>query len=322
MKRCPDKRCNAPTVTCRLGEEFVTDCSVWCSGKGNGTSTPADANIDTRLIRLPWSGAALGTTDLPFVTGRGEPKIVAVIGPHNAGKTTLLGLFYQQIGRSGRLGTARFAGSYSLEGWEAIAHALRWEAGVPRFPPHTSSGAGRAPGLLHMAMRDDDERVSDILYADSPGEWFQRWAVDPAAGDAEGAAWLIERASTLLIVADCEALAGEKRGQARSDIIQLVRRVAASRDRRSAALVWTKADVDVPPMIREAVTRAVKLVLPDFAEFETSVVPFEREGTVIDPSASVRAVLEWTIAPLARGFSVKPPPPQGDDPFFAIGATA
>jgi len=322
MKRCPDKRCNAPTVTCRLGEQFVTDCPVWCSGKENGAVAPTDAKLDTRLIRLPWSGAALGTTDLPFLTGRSEPKIVAVIGPHNAGKTTLLGLFYQQIGRSGRLGSARFAGSYSLEGWEAIAHALRWEAGVPRFPPHTSSGTGRAPGLLHIAMRENDERITDILYADSPGEWFHRWAVDPAAGDAEGAAWLIERASALLIVADCEALAGENRGQARSDIIQLVRRVAASRGRRPAALVWAKADVDVPPLIREAVTKAVKLVISDVVEFETSVVPFEREGVTIDPSASVRAVLDWTIAPLARGFTLEVQPPQGDDPFFAIGATA
>lgn len=324
MTRCPDSRCNAPAISCRRGEPLLTDCEVWCSAKrkAQGGAGTAEPKIDTRSIRLPWSGAALGTTDLPFVTGRSEPKLVAVIGPHNAGKTTLLGLFYQQIGRRGLLGDAKFAGSYSLEGWEAIAHAMRWEAGVPRFPPHTSSGSGRAPGLLHMASRRSDTGIADLLFADSPGEWFQRWAIEPLAADAEGAAWLLERASALLIVADCEALAGEQRGPARNDIIQLVRRVAAARRGRPAALVWTKADVAVPAAIREAVTKAVKLVMPDIVDFETSVVAFERNGNKVDAQDSVRAVLDWTIAPLPRGFAVPELAPTGDDPFFAIGAMA
>jgi hypothetical protein len=322
MKRCPDPRCNAPAIACRRGEPDLTDCEVWRSGKGNGMSNIADLKIDTHSIRLPWSGAALGTTDLPFITARSEPKLVAVIGPHNAGKTTLLGMFYQQVGRSGQVGDAKFAGSYSLEGWEAIAHAMRWEAGVPRFPPHTSSGSGRAPGLLHIASRHTDGSIADILFADSPGEWFQRWAIEPSANDAQGAAWLMERASALLIVADCEALAGAQRGTARNDIKQLIRRVAAERQSRPVALVWTKADTPVPPLIRAAVAEAAKLKMPDIVEFETSVVSLERDGNMIGARDSVRAVLDWTIAPIPRGFAVKELPPRGDDPFFAIGAPA
>ncbi len=277
---------------------------------------------DPNATRRAWSGAALGTTDLAFLTGRGEPTLVGLIGPHNAGKTTLLGLFYQQLGRSGYIGDARFAGSYSLEGWEAIAHALRWEGAVPRFPPHTSSGAGRAPGLLHVALRDRQQRLSDVLFADSSGEWFQRWSIEPEANDAEGARWLIERASRLMIAADCEALAGKDRGQARSDLIQLIRRVAAARADRPVALIWTKADVIVPELIHAAVSNAANLVMPDIVTFETSVTTFERAGSTITATDSVKAILDWMTAPLARGFELPAAAIRNPDPFFAIGAAA
>jgi hypothetical protein len=260
--------------------------------------------------------------DLAFLTGRSEPKLVGLVGPHNAGKTTLLGLFYQQVGRSGRAGDSRFAGSYSIEGWEAIAHALRWEGAVPRFPPHTSTGAGRRPGLLHFALRDERGELSDVLFADSPGEWFQRWAVEPAAPDAEGARWLIERASSLLIAADCEALSGPDRGQARSDTIGLLRRVATERRGRPVALVWTKADKAVPEAIRTAVTQAATLVMPDIVTFETSVVEFESGGVSIQPATSVTAILEWMTKRLTPGFELTRARHVGTDPFFAIGTAA
>src|SRR3712207_7219078 len=39
-----------------------------------------------------------------------------------------------------------FAGSYTLGGWENLAHSLRWQGGHgPMFPPHTSTGAVRMP---------------------------------------------------------------------------------------------------------------------------------------------------------------------------------
>ena len=321
MSGCPDRLCHAPEVSCRLGERTPAECKVWRSG--GGAKVEADAvQLDPGMTRLPWSGAALGTTDLAFVTGRGEPKLVAVVGPHNAGKTTLLGMFYQRTGRTGRVGDNGFAGSYSLEGWEAIAHAMRWEGDAPRFPPHTSSGAGRAPGLLHLARRDPAQVLRDTLFADSPGEWFQRWSVDPDAADAEGARWVVERASALLIVADCDALSGVSRGVARSDLVNLLRRVASSRRDRPVALVWTKADVTVSEGIRDAVRQAARLVMPDIVEFEASVVSFERGGVSVDPAEAVLQVLRWCVAPVARGFVAPGLAYAGTDPFFATGIAA
>lgn len=320
MRKCSYKGCNAPDTNCHRGEASLSECSFWNKGASSADDAAEVPNADG--VRLPWSGAALGTIDLAFLTGRSEPKLVGLVGPHNAGKTTLLGLFYQQVGRSGRAGDSRFAGSYSLEGWEAIAHALRWEGSVPRFPLHTSSGTGRRPGLLHLALRNDRGLLSDVLFADSPGEWFQRWAVDAAAPDAEGARWLAERASAILVTADCEALSGPDRGQARSDATALLRRVASERRDRPVALVWTKADKSVPVAIRNAVTEAAMRVMPDIVTFETSVVEFESGGERIQPVSSVTAILDWMTERLKPGFELVRPAHAGTDPFFAIGAAA
>ena len=320
MARCPNPKCNAPAVSCRLGEATPSACPVW-SGT-NASAEPRDVCDDPGYTRLPWSGAAMGTTDLPFLTSRTDPKLVALIGPHNAGKTTLLGAWYQRVGRTGMVGASPFAGSYSLEGWEAVAHALRWEGHAPGFPSHTSSGSGRSPGLLHLASRDAGGEIADTLFADTPGEWFQRWSVDASAPDAEGARWVIDRASALMLVADCEALAGPGRGPARSDLVNLVRRVASERRGRPTALVWTKADVTVPPAIRSAVEDAAKRSLPDLAQFETSVAQRRDDGAEIDAVALVDAALGWASRAVARGFVVPDHRPAGADPFFAMGVAA
>lgn len=318
MRACPDPRCHIPDVNCFLGEETPAECPVWCGSKGDeAESTLSSAGGKDTL--LPWSGSALGTGDLAFLTARGEAKLIALLGAHNAGKTTLLAAWYQKLGRSGLVGNSRFSGSFSLEGWEAVGHALRWEGGAPRFPPHTSSGAGRAPGMLHLALRDENSRLCDFLFADSPGEWFERWSVDRNASDAEGARWLVDRASSLIIIADCEALAGEERGRARSDVIQLIRRVANERNERPVALVWTKADIAISQPIRDAIRDAAIRVVPGIKEFSSSVINFEMFGAKINAEEALTEILTWALQPVQRGFEVPNSISRASDPFFNIG---
>jgi hypothetical protein len=320
MRKCPNRRCFVPDVNCALGEPTPSACKVWVGG-ATQTVAAQEAAEGTQSL-APWSGAAMGTRDLAFLTGRGEAKLIAIIGAHNAGKTTLLAAWYQHLGRNGRTMGQRFAGSFSLTGWEAVAHALRWEGGVPKFPAHTSSGAGRAPGMLHLALRAENGELNDFLFADSPGEWFQRWAVDRDANDAEGARWLADRTSVMLLVADCEALSGPQRGSARSDFIQLIRRAAQERRDRPVALVWTKADVAIAEAIRKAVQDAAHKAMPDILEFHVSIKDFDLNGQHHVATETVEQVLAWAIEPLARGFVLPDPEIAADDPFFHIGSVA
>lgn len=317
MGHCGEPRCRAPLIACYHGESAPEVCSHW--RRGRGSKAALESAVDPKRNLLPWSGSALGTADLGFLTARADPKLVALLGPHNAGKTTLLGAWYLLFGRSGSVGERRFAGSYSLEGWEAVAHALRWEGSSPAFPPHTSSRSGRAPGLLHLALRDAAGRLQDILFADAPGEWFQRWAVESDAVDAVGARWLADRASVLGVVADCQALSGKERGNARQDMIQLLRRAADVRRGRSVALIWTKADVEVPSGIRDAVRQAALNVMPDIAEFWVSIVGPSAGGETTDAASSLENLLAWATSPLPKGIQGIDEPVAATEPFFAMG---
>ena len=168
----------------------------------------------------------------------------------------------------------RFAGSYSLAGWEAVANALRWAPGQqPSFPPHTTSRGGRAPGLLHLAFRDAEGQARDYLFTDAPGEWFHRWAVNRESLDGEGARWVSEHADVFLLIADREALSGPSKGSARGSLQLLAQRLAAERAVRKVALVWTKSDVSLAPEMETAVDQAVFGPMPDAMEFSVSVVP-------------------------------------------------
>jgi hypothetical protein len=314
---CSRPTCFVPETTCDLGFLDLSKCPVW-KGRAEVSGGKGEAASDELL--LPWSGSALGLADLGFVAGRRKPLVVGIAGPQNAGKTTLLASWYLLVGR-GLAGTEkrRFAGSYSLAGWEAVASALRWTPGQqPSFPPHTTSRGGRAPGLLHLAFRDADDQARDYLFTDAPGEWFQKWAVNREALDGEGARWVAEQADVFLLIADREALSGPSMGSARGSLQLLVRRLAAERAARKVALVWTKSDVSIAPEMETAIYEAVFGLMPDAVEFSVSVLP-SAEGAP-DKGQGLIELLDWTLDVRRERLSLPSAIATSADPLFMFGA--
>ena len=317
MTECSRPTCFVPDTGCDLGHSEVSSCPAW-AGKSR-TSSEGIQSPEEGL--LPWSASALGLADLGFVAGRTRPIVVGIIGPQNAGKTTILAAWYLLMGRGATArNERRFAGSYSLAGWEAVAGSLRWHPGQsPTFPPHTSSRGGRAPGLLHLTFRENsDERLRDFLFTDAPGEWFQKWAVNRDSPDASGARWVSDRADVLALVADREALAGENMGTARNAIQLLARRLAAERGNRPTALIWSKSDIKISSEIESAVRNAVKDPMPDAVEFSVSIIP--SNGSSKDSGDGLLALLNWILG--IRRESAVIPPLDGTsmDPLFLYGA--
>ena len=262
----------------------------------------------------------LGLADLGFVAGRRKPIVLAIVGPHNAGKTTLLGAWYLLLGRGSKPDeNCRFAGSCSLSGWEVLADSLRWEPGPfpPTFPPHTSSSSARLPGLLHLAFTQSQHHRRDYLMTDAPGEWFQKWAVNRDDEDAQGARWAAEHADAFLLVADREALAGPERGAARTGVQLLARRLAEELRGRPTALVWTKSDVSVPEKMEKAVRDIVLRALPEATEFAVSIMP-RPDGS--EDAQSFLDLLNWVLS-VRRSAVRLPEPVVGDDldPVFRLG---
>lgn len=325
-RRCSHPHCFAPDVPCHIGEVDLKDCPAWQDAvPESSTGLVAGTAVEDGTL-LPWSGNTLGAVDVPFVAGRSNPTVVGVMGPHNAGKTTLLASWYLLLGRGIRPGGQQhFAGSYTLLGWENIAHFLRWEGnGGIAFPLHTASAAGRVPGLLHVALREENGRLSDYLFADAPGEWFRRWAVDRDAPDAVGARWVGEHADVFLLLADSESLAGPQRGHARNLMQLIARRLGAERDGRPTALVWSKADVVVSSEIRTAVIEAVRRVVPDAAEFSVSVYPTQEESGSSEtgptyPGKGLLELLNWIATIRRPGIVIPRSAKEPVDPLWAFG---
>jgi hypothetical protein len=314
MERCPHRNCFADdNTTCALGHVRLESCPEW-----KGISKEAAAPLsDSSEILLPWSGVALGEYDLTFVSGRVKPITVGIVGPESAGKTTILGAFYLLLGRGAlTTGAESFSNSYSLAGWEAVATCLRWKPGQPpRFPPHTSSRAARAPGMLHLGFRRKDGSLRDLMFADAPGEWFQKWAINEQAADAEGARWIARHADVTLLIADRQALAGPKMGTARNDFQLLAQRAAAESRGRRLALVWTKGDVEVGHAMERQIRNAVAAEASSVPEFTVSVYP---RGE-INAAEGFRGLFSWILSTKRAAVDLPMTEASGHDPLFRFG---
>lgn len=312
MDKCPHQDCFADdNTTCTLGHLDRRTCPEW---QRVDSPTATDKPVSDDML-LPWTGLAMGESDLNFVSGRVKPITVGIVGPESAGKTTILGAFYLLLGR-GALTTEDnvFSNSYSLTGWEAVAASMRWKPGPlpPSFPPHTPSGKARAPGMLHLAFRRKDGTLRDLLFADAPGEWFRKWAVNQEAPDAEGARWIARHADVTLLIADRQALSGPRLGTARNDFQLLAQRAVAEARGRPLALVWTKGDVEVVAAMEAQIRRAVASALPSVPEFTVSVA--EREQ--IDSADGFRKLFDWIVSTKRRGVVIPTTRQSGHDPLF------
>ena len=292
MTECPQETCFwSDGAGCGLGYLNPSDCPAL-----KALPTPEENDQPSpEAVVMPWSGGVLGLTDVGFVAGRRKPIVLAIMGPHNAGKTTLLGAWYLLLGRGHKIDEdIRFSGSYSLAGWEIVANSLRWEPGSvpPAFPPHTSSSGSRVPGLLHLAFKRGTSHRRDYLMTDAPGEWFRKWAIKRDAQDAAGARWAAEHADAFLLIADRAALAGPEKGAARTGVHLLARRLAGELRGRPVALVWTKSDIAIPNEMEQAVRSAVLKVIPEAVEFAISIMP-NPDGT--ENVQRIVALLCWAL---------------------------
>jgi hypothetical protein len=202
-------------------------------------------------FRVSWTGSPLGAQDMRLLMARSRVLCIGLVGADNAGKTTFLALLYALLRQGHAIPGYRFAGSYTLPGWEAIASYLTFKEGRTdiQFPPHTSRSTGRdegrVPGLLHLALRPEVEQaaVLDVIFTDAPGEWFTDWVTKHDADKAAGARWVYQNGSAFLLFADRERLAGAQRGPARGEIKELADRLTHRLGSRPLGLVWAKADV-------------------------------------------------------------------------------
>lgn len=306
--QCSVPGCYAPEMSCSNGEAKIEECEYWTPDTTHAVEQAEVASDVVGEFRFPWTGNAMGAVDLNYVAGVGSTRLLSLAGASDAGKTSLLAAFYLLIARGITPHCVAFAGSLTLEGWENIACSLRWSSkNGPSFPAHTSSGAGRRPGLLHLSLQTENN-LCELLAADAPGEWFAEWATDRNASQAEGARWLATCSDIIIVVADSVALSGTGRGPARKALVDLLRRVGENLNGRPVSLVWTKCDVQVSPEIVAAIQAAAARSLGSYREFKVSMHPAHTVGDQ-NQGQGIVELLTWIL----KGSSERSEPPQHDE---------
>jgi hypothetical protein len=261
-----------------------------------------------------WTGHVLGKDDVAKFSTRSRVATVALIGASDAGKTSFLATLYLLLLNGQTLDGYKFAGSFTLGGWEMLANKMRWSGHEPpTFPDHTPRSMARQPGLLHLALRDGKDRLCDVVFADAPGEWFELWAVERFDLQAEGARWLERHADSVLMFFDSEKLSSsEHRGNARIQSLKLLDRVFDSYSDRSIGIVWAKHDAFQPNKAIDAVKQDIeqKKIEQNFNVVSANFP--ESNGTIETANWSIQKALE------GREFGAISFPIDGTNPFLSF----
>lgn len=309
---CQRQDCFVPDTSCAAGCMKTVDCKHY-TGQDD-LDNPATQDSDDE--GFPWTGRPLGTVDLRFISATQRPHIVGIAGAADAGKTTLLCLLFLNLYRGRLLGDFRFAGSFTLMGWENIAQNMQLNAGeIIQFPPHTSS-SGRSPGLLHLRTMNDQHQMQDTLLTDASGEWFSAWTNNPDDERSEGARWVAGHADRMLIIADTKALTGANKGTAKQALEFLIRRVQHDFDKEDVALVWTKTDIKRPKALKTEIDSLFASCFKTAPIFDISI-PDEKNNSDDKTVEQLRALFSWALTPSVSHVTMKLPKTKSNDPFIS-----
>ncbi|MDI9363929.1 MAG: hypothetical protein QM541_03185 [Flavobacterium sp.] len=299
--KCSHPSCFPNDTGCNVeGCSNLSECKYYEKGDTSEENQPAEEEF----YRIPWTGNTLGLSDLNFLTASTKPILVGIAGVASAGKTTFLASLYCLLRHGKKIGGYSFSGSLTLNGWENIAWYLSWKNnGNIQFPPHTTNNSGRVPGLLHLALKNKNGEKKDLIFTDAPGEWFDHWRNNVNSENAKGAKWIHDNCDAFLLFADCDMLAGSKRGQAKLQINSVADRLFERIGDRPFGLVWSKSDVAISDITKEQILSHIKEnLLTHFIEFATSVN--EGEGGVFHQN--ICESMNWIIEKLDSNMNIIP----------------
>ena len=302
---CSQENCHPEETGCNSeGCYILTECQYYKSNED--TATKADDPEEDYFVRIPWTGNTLGLQDLDFLSSTAPITLIGVAGVASAGKSTFLATLYCLLRHGHSIGDYKFAGSLTLMGWEDIAWYLSWNThNDVQFPPHTSSNAGRIPGLLHISLRNKKGEKKELVFTDAPGEWFGHWIVNKNDSNARGAQWIHENADAFLLFADCEMLAGPQLGKARQQTKQVADRIKDGLGNRPLSLIWSKSDIEVDQDVKSQISGHIKnSEVVNYTEFKTSV----RNEDSSDLQINIVNSIYWILERLSEENNVVPEP--------------
>lgn len=138
-------------------------------------SKQVDDDETSKFVDLPRS-IELDPVSAIRITAAEATRLIAIVGPADSGKTTLLASLYERFLRQKSFGGYCFSGSDTLLGFEQRCHLARQSSGL-KSPDTERTPTTRVDNisLLHLSLRKEDLSKSNrsLLFTDIAGEIFR-----------------------------------------------------------------------------------------------------------------------------------------------------
>lgn len=231
---CGNPDCKvAETQKCVEGLELAL-----CTHYGKEPEAGSAGNEQSH-VQLPL-GSLLDPIEASELMKRTATRVLAIVGPADAGKTSMIAALYEMF-QVGPVGGNYFAGSRTLQAFESTCHDAR--AISQRATPHTARTPRGGVTYYHLDIKSAVESVR-LLLADRAGEEYRS-----TADDISNAQDFLEvaRADTVALLVDGERLQGiQMRHNVRSELLLILQALLdgdlLGRGQR-LAIVLTKMDV-------------------------------------------------------------------------------
>lgn len=241
--RCANPGCQvAETGRCLEGFAHKSECPHF----GKTLIVPFEITIDTEpgprtSVAVPLA-TTLSVDEADSILKSRESRVIAIVGPHAAGKTSLIAGLYDLF-QLGRVGEIAFAQSFSLHAFEEAAHDTR--AASRRTSPNMGRTGRRDVRFYHLELVDTDSGTDPaVLLADRAGEDYLETRSNP---DAALSFPELMRADVLTMLVDGERMLNAgARHNVRSEVRQTIQafvEVGATRQTQRLAIVLTKVDM-------------------------------------------------------------------------------
>ena len=262
---------------------------------------------EVSLPAIPLSlGEALDRAGASNLQRRRPSRVVGVIGPQFAGKTSLMASVYEILQEGGVAGYT-FAGSSTLIGFEMICHDAR--AASRRPEPHTErTTVGADATFFHLDLgRGGPPAITSLFIGDRSGEDYL--AANDELSNAAGF-FELHRADVVTLLVNGEQLADEQlRHEIRASTPQMIDALVEAGSitaRQRVAVVLTKKDAIVASANTERVNSDFEDMIAGIKRHHgdrvAEVAPFvvaasPRIANAVRRGEGVDALLEYWMQP-------------------------
>jgi len=288
--RCSNTDCAAPATPCHVHGGDHKKCEFWLKTNSPAKSLTKQQKSNKKAF-ANWNGSALQLDELSSVAVRNSPLTIGIVGKVDAGKTTFLAMLFTLLQKGFSFDEYTFAGSQTLIGWDELYHRLKVYQTQVAFPDPTPTGYLR---FFHLALRDDNGRLKDLLISDASGEGFTAWAINRDAPNAINARAIYQTSCGFILFIDCKDLI-ERKGTARAEIIAMAEMLQHGLDGRPIIAVWSKADekVDVNPIIVTALSNELIEMFTNFKQIDISNFPSDNPDALVHQNNL--KVVDWLL---------------------------